>query len=155
MQSAFVAAAIGDLVSECFLGDEGTAHFTGEGEGRAIFATLAGLDAAAASCRLSLGTNSVVAHVRHLVEAMRGSNGWAATGKFSADFDGAWEEQTATQERWRELQSELRRELEIMRGWLSDGERLTADNVHWTLSVLAHCAYHLGSIRQLAALARL
>lgn len=147
-----IAQALARMVEECFEGAAGIAYFTGETPGRTIFDTLKGLDASAASRQLSPVTYSVVSHTRHLLEAMRGSNRWAATGQFYADFEAAWVEQTADESRWDELRQELRAEYEQMRIWLSEDERLTHENLHWTLSILPHCAYHLGAIRQLALL---
>lgn len=146
------AAATAQMVRECFEGTPGTPYFTGETNGETLLITLARLDASQASLRIAPNANSVVAHTRHLLEAISGSNRWAKTGAFSADFANAWLEQEATPARWDQLRASLEREYRTLLTWLVDGDRITEENLHWTLSILPHCAYHLGAIRQLSKL---
>lgn len=146
---AVIAAALSEMVRECFEEGQGVRHFTGLSADAALFANLSKLDAAQASTRIHPRLNTVVAHTRHLLEAISGSNRWAATGAFEADFGEAWLEQEASPARWDELRQRLASEYEALMGWLSDGERLDDANLRWTLAILPHCAYHLGAIVQL------
>ncbi len=144
------AAALSEMVRECFEGTQGVPYFTGETEGATILATIAKLDASAASTRIHRNVNTVVSHTRHLLEAISGSNRWARTGVFQADFNGGWMEQKASTARWDELRANLEAEYRILLTWLIDGDCITDENLRWTLSILPHCAYHLGAIRQIA-----
>lgn len=144
------AVAIAEMVRECFEGTGGTPYFTGEANGETLLVTLANLDADQASRRIDPNVNTVVAHTRHLLEAIAGSNRWATTGTFQADFTNAWREQEAVPARWDQLRNDLESEYRTLLTWLADDKRITDENLCWTISILPHCAYHLGAIRQLA-----
>jgi hypothetical protein len=149
------AKSVEALFRECFEGHPSLPRFTGHDPNHTLFGELSGLTAAEASVVAGVEAHSVAAHVRHLTEALRGSNGWALQGMFVADFDAAWIERPVSEEEWEAMRRELRSAYESVLEWLGNDTRLSDENTMlWTMSILAHSAYHLGAIRQLAMVAR-
>ena len=119
-----------------------------------VFATLDELTAAQASKPTALGT-SVAAHAAHVayhlevtVRWMRGDRGpfdWAGSFEPGAVDDAEW---AATRTRVRTAYDGLATEAAGMAEWDEDAAGSVAASV-------AHAAYHLGAIRQIAKLARL
>ena len=118
-----------------------------------VFATLDGLAAAHASQPTALGT-SVAAHAAHVayhlevtVRWMRGDRGpfdWAGSFEPRSVDDAAW---AATRARVRLAYTGLAAEAAVTTEWDEDAAGSIAASV-------AHAAYHLGAIRQIAKLAR-
>ncbi len=143
------------LLLECFQSAANTPRFAGGDPNHTLLKELEQLTADEASTVLSGNLNSVAAHARHLVVALRGSNRWAMQGEFQGDFAAAWKQQAVDPLSWELLQAELQKEVANVLSWVADESRLCdQETVLWTLSILPHCAYHLGAIRQLAALVK-
>jgi hypothetical protein len=74
------------------------------------------------------------------------ANPWAG-----ADWEASWKRTTVTEDQWRTLRDNLRREADTWRKEVAtrtDWNDLTAAGA---LSSAAHTAYHLGAIRQILA----
>jgi hypothetical protein len=145
--------AVAALLSEIVDGPPADAAFILNPGDRGLLASLDALSAQAASERP--GGRSVAAHVdhvRHGFELMnrsaRGEDPWQ-----DANYAASWERQHVDAGEWQSLRLALAAEV---RAWIGaaraprdwDDITLTA-----TLASLAHIAYHLGAIRQLAAAA--
>jgi hypothetical protein len=116
-----------------------------------LFRSLAVISAADASARPD-GRSSVAAHTQHLRYGFELLNRWARGEDPFADANYAqsWGQQQVTEHEWRELREALDREV---RAWM---EAIATDR-EWTplflsgfVSSVAHLAYHMGAIRQLA-----
>jgi hypothetical protein len=119
---------------------------------RGLRGTLARLSSAQASARPS-GRSSVAAHVEHLRYGFSLLNRWSRGEDPFADADylESWDHQQVTDEEWNAVQGELDREV---RAWMDAfGETRMWDpvQVSGAISSVAHLAYHVGAIRQLAS----
>jgi len=109
------------------------------------------LSASAASITPTGGA-SIAAHVEHLRYGLSLLNRWAAgadTPWKAADWTAAWRKPVVTDDEWRRLREELRREAD---GWcvaLRTPREVGDAELAWTIGTIGHLGYHLGAIRQI------
>ena len=116
--------------------------------GEALEETLASLTASQASQRIGQAS-SIAAHTLHTIHYLQMSNAQARREAFTPDWDGSWARQTVTDPEWKGIQEDLKQQkamlLELMcQPGLPNGAVLGA------IANIAHAAFHLGAIRQLA-----
>jgi hypothetical protein len=118
--------------------------------------SLDALSAADASRSLQGGA-TVAAHARHLAYGLSLMNRWARDGGnpfADATWDAAWKTTVVTEEEWSVIRSDLR---EQSRQWTAHlAASRDVQDIEWRgmIASIAHLAYHLGAIRQIAAAAR-
>jgi catechol 2,3-dioxygenase-like lactoylglutathione lyase family enzyme len=142
------------LLNEVLNGPSSEAAYLLNRGDRGLLASLDALSADQASARPG-GRSSVAAHVEHVRYGLGLFNRWARGEDpwRDADFAASWSRQEVTEKQWRELRDALAREA---RAWLEAVKRpRTWDDTAATdaLGSVAHLAYHLGAIRQLASAA--
>lgn len=121
-----------------------------------LLRSLDALSAADAS-RSSSGGATIAAHAQHLRYGLSLMNRWAAEGGnpfADATWDAAWKLSTVDEAAWREIRDGLRQQT---RGWtdvLQSGRDVTEVEFTGMFASIAHLAYHLGAIRQIAKEAR-
>jgi hypothetical protein len=104
----------------------------------------------------SQGGASIAAHVDHLRYGLSLMNRWSkGENPFdTADWAASWRITAVSDEDWRRLRDQLRAEA---RSWL-DAVRVernvTRMELNGIVSSIAHLAYHLGAIRQIARASR-
>ena len=121
-----------------------------------LLASLDRLSAAAASATPD-GSPSVAAHVDHLRYGLSVLNAWAAGALPPAaiiDFTASWRRTVVSDAEWRALREALRREAEAWTAALRAPRVVSAVEAGWMAGSVAHLAYHLGAVRQLAPAAR-
>jgi hypothetical protein len=120
-----------------------------------LLASLDKLSAADASA--SAGGASIAAHTDHLRFGLSLLNRWA-DGEVSpwkgADWTASWKKPSVTEEEWRSLRNELRREADRWRDALRTARDVHPKELTWVIGSVAHFAYHLGAIRQINRAAR-
>ncbi|HSK08108.1 MAG TPA: DinB family protein [Vicinamibacterales bacterium] len=146
--------ALVTLLSEVVYGPAPDAAYLLNPGDRGLLASLDTLTAEMASARPG-GRSSVAAHADHLRYGLellnrsaRGEDPWP-----DADYSTSWSRQEVTDDQWRALRGALASEAHA---WLEATKQpRTWDEPKATgaLSSVAHLAYHLGAIRQLAAAA--
>jgi hypothetical protein len=143
--------ALAMLIRELVLGAAESGAFLLNPGDRGLLASLNDLSADSASERPG-GRSSVAAHVDHLRYGLelrnrwsRGENPWP-----EADWTASWERQRVAPDEWEARRRALER---AAREWLE----LTAAPRAWStvdlaevIGTIAHLAYHLGAIRQVA-----
>jgi hypothetical protein len=120
-----------------------------------IIGTIARLTAKEASHEPIPGRSSVAGHVNHLCFSLDLLNRWAQGENpfLEARWEESWRVQSVTESEWIQLQARLRN---VVHNWI---EAVAAprewDRIELTgaMASAAHAAYHLGALRQLAALA--
>lgn len=143
--------ALAMLIRELVLGAADSGAFLLNPGDRGLLASLNALSADAASERPD-GRSSVAAHADHLRYGLELRNRWyhGEDPWPTADWAASWERQQVTPEEW----DARRRALDkAAREWLE----LTAAPRPWAtvdlaevIGTIAHLAYHLGAIRQVA-----
>jgi hypothetical protein len=113
------------------------------------------LSAADASATPAAGS-SVAAHVEHLRYGLSLMNRWSAGEQpfDDADWSAAWRRPVVTDPEWAALRADLRDEAHRWRDALSAPREVNEMELAGIVGSIAHLAYHLGAIRQLARAAR-
>lgn len=120
--------------------------------GAGLFDTLSALDAERAS-REVLGT-TIAAHLVHTSFYLRALERYLEGFTGTVDWAESWTTRTVTPEAWRALVAEVREEYERVSGKLRAVTSWGEKEVGFGLAIIAHTAYHLGAIRQLAKAVR-
>jgi hypothetical protein len=121
-----------------------------------LLASLDRLSASAASAT-SGGAPSIAAHVDHLRYGLFLLNRWAAGAPVpwqEMDWSASWARNGVSDEGWRALRDDLRREAAAWAEALSAPREASEVEAGWMAGSVAHLAYHLGAIRQIDRAAR-
>src|SRR5688572_5662283 len=103
------------------------------------------------------GGATIAAHAQHLRFGLSLMNRWATEGgdPFSnAKWDEAWKTSRVDDPEWAEIRQGLRGEAQRWLGTLGSSRQVTPLELNGMAGSIAHLAYHLGAIRQIAAGAR-
>ena len=128
----------------------GQTYLLNQGDG-GLLASLERLSAERASAR-EHGGASIAAHADHLRYGFAVLNQWASGTPLSsidADWTASWKKTVVTEEEWRALLRELRREAAAWLRALETPRELSEIDAGWLGGSVAHVAYHLGAIRQI------
>lgn len=116
-----------------------------------LLGTLASLTASQASKPTVRGGSTIASHAGHLRWSLALANAIFAGEMDAPDIAESWRLRVVDASEWKALQSELRREYELLarniekqRNW-SDAEFLSG-----AIALVPHAAYHLGAVRQMA-----
>jgi hypothetical protein len=107
---------------------------------------------ASAASTTNAGGATIAAHVDHIRYGLALLNRWAAGEPEPwrmADWTESWRRATVSDDEWKSLRADLRREAD---GWieaLRTPHELRERELQWTIGSIAHLAYHLGAIRQI------
>jgi hypothetical protein len=157
MYTAALSKTIALLFSELTNGapDGGGAFMLNSGD-EGMLRALDRLDAGAASRNVADGA-SVAAHAQHVRYGLTLMNRWAREGGnpfADARWDEAWTISTVTEPEWAEIRRGLRDEATQWAQTLATPKEVADIELAGMVGSVAHLAYHLGAIRQIAAAAR-
>jgi hypothetical protein len=146
--------AVSKLLTEVFDGPPGSEAYLLNPGDPGLLRQLESISAATASAQPIPGKPGICAHVDHLNYGMALLARYAAGDPNpweGADWNASWRRTAVSEEEWRKLRDDLRRNAEEWR-------QHAATRVNWSdvdaagaISSVAHTAYHLGSIRQILA----
>ena len=103
------------------------------------------------------GGATIAAHAQHVRYGLSLMNRWAAEGGnpfADATWDAAWRISTVNDSEWQEIRDGLRGETQRWQQVLLTPREVTRIELTGMLGSVAHLAYHLGAIRQIAQGAR-
>ena len=103
------------------------------------------------------GGATIAAHARHVQYGLSLMNRWAREGGnpfADAKWDEAWKTSTVSDGEWREIRDALRADAREWLGALGSPREVDTLELSGMIGSIAHLAYHLGAIRQIAATAR-
>ncbi|HUQ68366.1 MAG TPA: DinB family protein [Planctomycetaceae bacterium] len=146
--------ALSALLVEIFNGPPGSAAYVLNPGDPGLLRQLDTLDASAASNRPMPGKTTIAAHVDHVHYGLTLLNRWVAgeTNPWAdADWNASWQRGTVTDDQWKTLRQNLRREVETWKAAVAARSEWTDIAAAGALSSAAHTAYHLGAIRQIIA----
>ena len=157
MDTKDVGAALAVLWSELVDGAPrgGAAYVLNSGDA-GLLRSLDRLTAEDAS-RSVQGGATIAAHAQHVRYGLSLMNQWAQEGGdpfADATWDAAWKLSRVDAGAWDEIRSGLRSEAARWREVLSAPREVSSIELSGMIGSLAHLAYHLGAIRQIAAPAR-
>jgi len=146
--------ALCKLLTEIFDGPPGSEAYLLNPGDPGLVRQLESIDARAASTRPMPGKTTIAAHVDHVLYGFTLLNRWAAGDEnpwADADWNASWQRTTVTEDQWRVLCDNLRREAELWRQHVASRAAWDDMSASGALSSAAHRAYHLGAIRQIVA----
>jgi hypothetical protein len=150
--AALLPHVLTSLFREIVDGPPGDMAFIVNPGDRGLIASLGDLPAAAASARAN-GRPSIAGHVQHLRYGLTLLNRWAGGDQnafANASADESWSHQQVNEEEWRELRQALADEARTWLARLETPREWDEITLSGFLSSVAHTAYHMGAIRQLA-----
>lgn len=121
-----------------------------------LLGSLDKLSAADASRGIQGGATAA-AHARHLQYGLSLMNRWAREGGnpfANAMWDEAWKTSRVTDAEWAEIRDSLRHEIAQWKEALGTPREAAGAELCGLIGSVAHLAYHLGAVRQIAAGAR-
>src|SRR3712207_1784013 len=110
------------------------------------------LSADAASCSVNDGA-TIAAHAQHLRYGLSLMNRWAREGGnpfADAKWDEAWKTSVVDTAQWEEIRNGLRDEAHRWFEALNSPRQTTMVEITGMIASIAHLAYHLGAMRQIA-----
>lgn len=117
--------------------------------GTSLFETLADVSAIEASRPISKNCASLAAQVNHVRFYIDVINEGARTGtETKPDWDGSWLVGPVNDAEWQDLIDRLRVAYQETRDFMQTFDGWDESFVGGAFALLAHCAYHLGEIRQ-------
>jgi len=156
MHTTDIATALSRVFSELTDGPRhklGVVLNTGDG---GLLRSLDKLSAGEASEAVHGGA-TIAAHAQHVRYGLSLMNRWAAEGGnpfADATWDAAWRISTVNDAEWQEIRDGLRGETERWQQALRTPREVTNIELTGMIGSVAHLAYHLGAIRQIATGAR-
>lgn len=116
-----------------------------------LLASLDRLTAAAASVTHAGGA-SIASHADHLRYGTSLLNRWASGTLPPAsemDWSASWRKTSVTEDEWRQLRADLRREADAWAAVLHEPREVNEVGAGYLAGSVAHLAYHMGAIRQI------
>jgi len=146
--------ALSKLLTEIFDGPPGNEAYLLNPGDPGLLRQLETIDARTASTRPMPGKTTIASHVDHVHYGFTLLNRWAAGESnpwAGADWNASWQRTTVTDDQWRTLRENLRREATNWRKVVDTRTEWDDTTAAGALSSAAHTAYHLGAIRQILA----
>jgi hypothetical protein len=153
-----VARSLTTLFSELVDGAKAPAggNFVLNSGDAGLLASLDRLSATDASSSVHGGA-TIAAHAQHTRYGLSLFNRWASEGGnpfANAKWDEAWKTSTVNDEQWAEIRAGLRDESHRWLQILGSPRDVSAVELSGMIGEIAHVAYHLGAMRQIATSAR-
>ena len=155
MDTRDIANSLTTLFAELTQGAQKAGGYMLNGGDAGLLRSLDRLSAAAASTPTPTGS-SIASHVAHLLYGLSLMNRWSAGEDpfANADWGAAWRRTQVSEEEWRSLREDLRREAESWLNALRTPREVDEAGVTGMVGSIAHLAYHFGAIRQIDRAAR-
>jgi hypothetical protein len=144
--------AVTKLLAEIFEGPSGEEAYILNPGDPGLLGELESISASTASGLPVKGKSTIAAHTDHVHYGLSLLTRWAA-GEANpwadADWNASWRRTTVSEEQWRTLRDNLRRQAEAWRKSASAFSAWDDITAAGAISSVAHTAYHLGAIRQI------
>ena len=147
----FIASTLATLFRELIDGAPRDPSYMLNTGDAGLLASLDNISSSDAS-RIHAGGASIAAHVDHLRYGITLMNEWRSGVKnpwAKADWTMSWRKTSVSDEEWKRLRTELRRQTHQWLGALGAARELDETQLTYMMASIAHLAYHLGAIRQM------
>jgi len=154
MEAVQIMTGIGavlELLEEAFEGprDPRSTWFVSNAPDSGIFGTLAGLSPQEASRAPGPGRRSAAAHTSHLAFSLRVSAAKLRGEEPAVNWAESWAVSSVDERGWAGLRASLRADYDAARAQLASRTEWDAEALAGAMAIVAHCAYHLGALRQI------
>jgi hypothetical protein len=146
-----VLRAVLPILSEAFAGpaDPRSTHFANNEPDCGLFGTLDVLTAEEASTPVEDGGATAAAQAEHVRFSLEVSTRWLRGDRRTADWPGSWEVREVDEDAWTELRHALHRAYDEFVVVVHQVP-MQAELLEGLVATVAHAAYHLGALRQIA-----
>ena len=155
MRTDQLTGILDNLFGELMHGVSGKGGFMLNHHDRGLLRSLERVSAAEASALTRTGS-SVAAHVAHVAYGLSLMNRWSqGENPFAtADWKASWKKTTVTESEWESLRIQLRDQAARWLTVLRTPREVQPVELSGMIASIAHLAYHVGAIRQIAPSAR-
>lgn len=156
MNTNDLAPILSNLFAELTTGAPNEGAFIVNAGDPGLLRSLDKLSAIEAS-RSTHGGATIAAHAAHVSYGLLLMNRWAREGGnpfASAQWDEAWKITTVNDQQWQQIRKDLGEQVESWLSVLRSPRDVMEIELSGMIGSVAHLAYHLGAIRQIAAIAR-
>jgi hypothetical protein len=144
-----------DMLGEAYNGSTGRPWFSDHGPNSGLVATLEGISAEQASTPPTPGGSSIAAHTHHLRWSLERANAAMRGDRTPWNWAESWALQRVDAAAWDELRNSLKLEVSRVKEALPNGfDPNNPMMLQSGVALVAHAAYHLGAIRQMAMVVR-
>lgn len=147
-----VMKAVESVLAEGYEGprDPRGTWFVNNAPDAGLLATLDALSAGEASRAPGAGRGTVAAHAGHLRFSLEVSRRWVLGERGPFEWSRSWAVREVDDAAWAELRAGVREEYEAFRRALGEAGELDFLRLAGAIGAVAHAAYHLGAVRQMA-----
>ena len=139
------------LLAEAFEGSRGQpTNFVDDEPNRGLLGIVEGVSAADASQKPLAGEHTIAAHIAHLSFGFDTTIRWLNGERWKIDWNESWQMDQVGEEQWHQLRDTLRSRYIQMSELIRATHAWNSENLCGIAGQIAHAAYHLGAIRQIA-----
>jgi len=121
--------------------------------GRAgLMGSINAISAATASASLAPSEPTIAAHCGHILYLLQFYDAYEQGQTPAADWEGSWSTRVVDEAAWAALRAALQTTYDRVVARLTPGSPWPELRIGAALLLLAHCAYHVGQVRQLVTL---
>ena len=156
MNTGSISSALVALASELTQGTAESGGFVLNRKDVGLVGSLDGLSAAQAS-HSAHGGATIAAHADHVAYGLSLLNRWSAGEQnpwATADWAQSWKRTSVTDAEWKTLREHVREEVRRFVAAVGVAREVGDLELKGIIGNIAHVAYHLGAIRQLARIVR-
>jgi hypothetical protein len=135
------------LLAELFGVSDSSEGFILDRSADGLLSVLGSVSAAQASAAQP-GQSSVAAHCGHVLFLLQFFAAFERGETPEADWPGSWQTQTVDEAAWAALQAELRSAYDEVTARIAARDQWPGAGVGAGIMTVAHCAYHVGEVRQ-------
>jgi MoxR-like ATPase len=146
-----VLRAVLPILSEAFAGpaDPRSTHFVNNQPDCGLFGTLDGLTAEQASTPVEEGGATAAAQAEHVRFSLDVSVRWMRGEREKVDWPRSWDVREVDDDAWTALREQLRQAYDAFVVMVHQ-RPMDAELLEGVVATVAHAAYHLGALRQIA-----
>ncbi|MBW3571549.1 MAG: DinB family protein [Gemmatimonadetes bacterium] len=146
-----VLRAVLPILSEAFAGpaDPRSTHFVDNQADCGLFGTLDALTAGQASTPVQEGGSTAAAQAEHVRFSLDVSTRWMRGEREKADWASSWEVREVDDDAWTALRQQLHGAYDAFVVMVHQ-QPMDAELLDGLVATVAHAAYHLGALRQIA-----
>ncbi len=137
------------LLAETFGMSEAPGGFFLDSGRDGLFGTIDTIGAETASIALKPENATIASHCAHILFLLRLFEAYEQGQKPEPDWQESWRTRVVDKAAWQTLRAELQTGYETARARLQARDTWDEPPLAATMTLLVHCAYHIGEIRQL------
>ena len=149
IEPAILATSLTTLLAETFGVSDSPDGYMLESGRAGLMGTINALDASTASVALAPGEPAIAAQCGHILFLLSFFSAYEQGQTPAADWEGSWARRVVDEPAWAALRGQLQSTYDAVVARFTPDSPWPEPRVGAAILLLAHCAYHVGQIRQL------